>query len=63
MDISKLQNNLEVVCKLGGPITRIHIQEIKSFPMVSIQLTFEKGVVLRFEADSNTVDIFTVETD
>ena len=63
MDTVKLQNNLEVICKLGGPITKVLVQEIEPFPMAIIVLTFEEGVVLRFQADINTVETFTVEED
>lgn len=63
MDVSKLQNNLEVVCKLGGSIKSVSVVEIQPFPMVMVLLTFEKGAVLRFEADNNAVDIFTVAAE
>lgn len=63
MDVSKLQNNLEVICKLGGSIKSVSVVEIQPFPMVEVQLTFEKGVVLRFDADINTINIFTIATE
>ncbi len=59
----QLKNTLEVVCKLGGLIKEVRVQEIDPFPMANIQLIFEKGVVLEFEADVCAVDIYTIEDD